>query len=964
MRIGMKTVPAIPVVLAFAGLMLAAGARAQTTGSIDGAVTASDGSPLPSARVEASGGAPGVRASDANGSGLYHLPTLPPGTYRVTATMAGFQPATRTVIVSLGVATRADFRLSLEEKETVTVQASPLINLSSTEVGHTLDARAFTKIPLSRDYTSVALLLPGVTTDNVGFSINGATGLENAYYVDGVNVTGIRKGEEVKTLPEEFLQEVQVKTGNFSAEYGEAFGGIIDAITRSGGNQYHGQVFGYFDNASLQARAKPGVIGSNFAGFTDSDIGAGLGGYLKRDKLWFFGVYDRKFLQEDTHLVTGSGSPYDGTTFRTTDRGQDLYSLKLTWSLSPSTALVGSVIGNPYSDAAELPEDAPPATRQIHDRGGRPDYSLMGNSFGRQWAAQLGVFRHQEFQNRTPDNQPPFLTTDSTQVPTWNLSSCPLPGCYAGAPYVFESALFDPLIRQSYTRQEERGSFTYYAGNHDIKGGAEYSALSGNVMQSIPGGYARIFVSFEGIPVYNQIWFGDPTGQFGSDHVVSSVSGHPRTNNAAAYLQDTWQTLPNLTINAGVRYSSYVVHDAVTGGRIMTLNNNFAPRVGVAWDPGHDGKSAVTAAYGRFFEAIPMDHQATEFSGTNLTVSSLSGYSFDCGSNAVNCQSASNLVTEPADPGLRAPMSEEFSLSYRRALTPTFSVGIEGIYSRLDRAVEDRCDLKGNAAALDFTGGNGCVFMNPGMGSFGRGNFAPEEVNGTLTPILCTNGLNQQEGRAAVACPALPQARRLFRGVAVTAEKRFSPHAYMLASYLYSSLRGNYDGTFNELGESDPNTNLDFDYPGLLHDAYGKLTNDRPQQVKVAGFYSLPFGLTAGVNAYYRSGTPEDKLGSFNDVAGAPIPLYLAPRGSVGRLPADYDADLHLDYSFPLGPISADAIVDVFRVLNRQAVLRVNPFYNFDGFQADNNTQTNAAYGLPIERANPRLLRFGMRLSF
>jgi hypothetical protein len=255
--------------------------------------------------------------------------------------------------------------------------------------------------------------------------------------------------------------------------------------------------------------------------------------------------------------------------------------------------------------------------------------------------------------------------------------------------------------------------------------------------------------------------------------------------------------------------------------------------------------------------------------------------------------------------------------------------------------------------------------MNPGEGDYGRGRFAAVLLpDGSESAVLCTNGLNPEEGRASITCPTLPRAKRDYRAIALTVEKRFSTTAGLLASYVYSRLRGNYDGTFNELGQGNPNTNFDYDYPQLLTNAEGRLANDRPHQAKLTGFYSFAFGLTAGLNAYYRSGTPEDKIGSFNSVSGAPIPLYLAPRGSQGRTPADYDFDLHADYALNLHPVRVDVILDLFRVLNRQAVLRTNPFYNFDGFQADNNIQTNPDYGAPILRRDPRLLRFGLRATF
>jgi outer membrane receptor protein involved in Fe transport len=941
---------------------------AQTTGRIEGRVSAPGGIALGHVAVTATGAQPGTRTVESDAAGAYRFAALPPGTYNLRASLSGYAPQESTVIVSLGATTTADFQLTPAVAEEVTVRSeAPLVDIRSTEVGTTMDAKAFERLPLTRDYTSIALLQPGVTTDGAGFSVLGNTGLENSYYIDGVDVTGLRTGAEVKVIPEQFLQEVEVKTATYSAEYGRAFGGVVNAITRSGGNSYHGEAFGYFDNHNLQSKAKTDVVGTNFAGFTSDDFGAGLGGYLLRDRLWFFGVYDRTALSRDVHLVSGSGSPFDGSTFRAQDRAQDLYATKLTFALTPSQQLVGSVIGDHSRDAAQLLEDGPPQTRMFHEASGQPDLSLIDTAVGSSWVAQVGAFRHQEKRDRTPDFNPPFLTTNPAEVPTVDLVNCPLPGCYSGAPWVIIPTA-DPLIDEHFERDQLRGSLTGYLGGNEVKGGFDLARAKGLVQQAIPGGYFRTLSGTQTpqgpLLLYTQTWFGDPSGQFGAGHAVPEVSGRPRTDYGALYLQDNWTPRSNLTINAGLRYDQFRLKDAVTGSVIANLNNNFGPRLGVVWDPSAAGRQKVSFAYGRFFEAIPLNHQAGSFAGTSLSITDVAGYTFDCGPTSVSCQSFPNRVSEPADPHLKAPESDELSLTYKQTLGAGLTLGVQAIYSKLLRAVEDRCDVLGNDAAGAFTG-NGCVLMNPGSGSFGRGSFpAFTFPDGTTSPILCTNGFNPQEGRASGACLPLPAAKRTFEGVALTAEERFSAKSYLLASYLYSRLRGNYDGTFNELGQASPNTNLDFDYPGLLQNAYGKLANDRPSQAKVTGYYSFDFGLTAGLNVYYRSGTPLDRIGSFALSNGAPIPLYLAARGSQGRTPADYDFDLHADYPYVAGPVHVDFIIDLFRVLNRQAVLRTNPFFNFDGFMADNGTQTNPQYGVPILRADPRLLRFGMTVSF
>lgn len=939
-----------------------------TTGAIEGRVAGPDGGVLPGVTVTATGALPGSRVAVTDGFGIYHLSLLPPGTYQVRVELAGFAPQDSTAIVSVVATTRLDFRLSPAVSEQVTVRAeAPRIDPTSVEVSDTVDAKVFESLPLSRDYTAVALLEPGVSLDNNNaLSVFGATSLENQYLIDGVDVTGIRLGAEAKVIPEQFLQQVEIKTADYPAEFGRALGGVINAITPSGGNTYHGKAYGYFDNQDLEAKAKPGVVGGNFAGFGNQDYGAGLGGYLVKDRLWFFGVYDRTEATRDTTLVTGSGSPFDGSTFRSEDQSQNLFAGKLTWTPTSQVDVVGSVIGDPSTNNAQLIQDGPPASRMITISTGRPDLSVIANGVTDQFLAEVGFFDHRELNQVSPVFNPPFLTGDPSQVPTLNLATCNLPGCYTGAPWVFIPLPgATPLIDESYQRQEIKGTVTGFLGPNQMKIGADFAAISGTVTHAIPGGYNRIVSALaNGQLLYTQSWFGDSSGQFGEDHVVPSATGNPKTDNLAFFAQDTWAALPNLTINAGVRYDQYKLDDAVTGATVAKLTGNFVPRVGITWDPESNGLSKVSLAYGRFTEAIPLDIQAGAFHGTNLSITDLAGFTFDCGPTSISCQSFPNTITEPADPKLAPPLEEQFNLGYERRLTSELTVGIRGVYSNLLRAVEDRCDLQGNDAAFGLTS-NGCVLMNPGLSPWGLGNFSNVALPAGLAgPILCTNGLNPSEGRASEACEPLPKARRTYKGVLLTAQDRFSPRTYLIASYSYSQLRGNYDGSFNELGEADPHGNFDFDYPQLTQNAFGKLANDRPNQAKLTGFYTFGFGLTAGVNAYFRSGIPIDDLGSFALVNGTPVPLFLAPRGSLGRTPADWDMDLHLDYPYAAGPVRIDFILDLFRVFNHQTVLRVNPFSNEDGFQSDNVIQTNPTFLQPILRSDPRLLRFGMTVAF
>jgi hypothetical protein len=235
------------------------------------------------------------------------------------------------------------------------------------------------------------------------------------------------------------------------------------------------------------------------------------------------------------------------------------------------------------------------------------------------------------------------------------------------------------------------------------------------------------------------------------------------------------------------------------------------------------------------------------------------------------------------------------------------------------------------------------AFFNPG--------------HSTVTP--CIEGFPCYNGQA------FPAAQRYFRGIQFTAQKSLSDRWFMYASYLYSTLRGNFDGSFRAIGgfnAKDPNITDDFDYPEFVVNSGGSLTLDRPSQAKLQFAYVFPINLTASLSAYYLSGTPLSKIGWWDGYGGPE--LFLAPRGSEGRSPAIYELDMHLDYGLVLGPVTVHILADAFNLLNKQQALTIDQVWANQ--QADNSspTPTNSHYGQPNTYQQARTLRLGARVSF
>ena len=299
------------------------------------------------------------------------------------------------------------------------------------------------------------------------------------------------------------------------------------------------------------------------------------------------------------------------------------------------------------------------------------------------------------------------------------------------------------------------------------------------------------------------------------------------------------------------------------------------------WDFVGDGTSKLYASAGRFFFAIPTDLNARVFSANTQ----IRNYNYsptetdqDFGGRPSRLIQVGIFEGEPVEshppPGLKASYQDEYTLGVEKALDPTFSVGIKGTYRSLGRTVEDRCDL-------DYTDplaqGSTCGIFNPGS--------CGPIANGAIK--TCNTSANTTDPQAGLCnLPGVPvgDAKRIFRGIELTARKAFSQTLWAQASYLYSTLKGNYSGAIREAsGQTDPGINADYDYWQFTTNAYGNLELDRPHQFRIDAVYNAPFGLSIGGQVYVRSGVPTSRLGYYNSFY--PDLLYLDQRGSNGRLP-------------------------------------------------------------------------------
>jgi hypothetical protein len=921
-------------------LLSSAAAFAQTTGTIEGRSIDSSGGGVPGVTVEARSNAlQGMRVAVTDATGTYRLPLLPPGDYTLVFKLEGFAPETRRGIpVSLGKETTLDvvLRPATAAEITVTTEA-PVLDTASTQLGSNFSTRAIENLPTARNYASIAQVAPGVSSDanplnpsQSTITVYGSSGAENAFYIDGVNTTNVEYGFQGKELNFEFISEVDVKTGGYEAEYGRSTGGIINVITKSGGNQFTGDLFTYYDNDSLQSNAKEVVsTAGTTRGFTRKDYGVDVGGYMLKDTLWFFGAFDQVRNAVESALPSG---PQAGQTVTSNSR-RNLGSAKITWNIAPAQSLVATFLQDPRVDTGAINDNNHFLNGETstylgrQDFGGR-DYALrFDGSFASNWIITGQAARHQEKNSVGP-------ATQAGEAIEYRDT----------ANDFFQTGGFGLIQDKSFDRKFFGGSIDRLLGSHEIKGGVEFERAGADVTKMMSGGQQVDVFPNKVNPakkIYRHFYWTTPDATV-ANAPVSALLASPEHKVTSAYLQYRWSG-ENITINNGIRWDRQQIVDA-SGVTQIDMKKDFAPRIGFVWDPSGAHKSKVFGSYGRFYEEIPMDLVIRSFSYERqpriINYSPTSTVPDPAAEKDFGTPSAIlGGFTEPSDPNIKNQYLTEYILGAEREVRPNLAVGVKGIYRTYGRVVED---------FLCADDGTYCI-GNPG--------------EGIMKEIFT---LDYSTTYAA------PKPKRTYKGLQLDATKRFSDNWQAMASYLYSKLDGNYDGEyapFTNVG-ADPNISAAYDYYDFFTNGsdlskitnHGPLSNDRRNQLKVSGLYNTPFHLSIGLAAYWRSGTPLTRYG-YSDAYGR-YEFFLTPRGAEGRTPSNYDADVHLGYPISTGRARINLLLDVFNILNAQRPVLLDERWGFE--EADNASPTpvNPGYRKPVLRTPPASARLGVRVTF
>jgi hypothetical protein len=858
----------------------------ETTGSIKVIVTDTQNELLPGASVVISSSSLiGARDYITNQNGECFVAKLSPGKYKVVVKLEGFKTETvENIIVSLGITSIINVKMELgkiEEEIVVTAKENP-VDITNSKLATNIKKDFFDLLPKGRDFKSMALLAPGVIQGKYGIGITGATGGENQFMIDGTTTTGVMRGNDnITNLVYEFIEEVQTKTGGYEAEYGGALGGVINVITKSGGNEYHGEMRLNYQSDKLYGKPKIGIYGDGAINeFNYYDLSFSLGGYLIKDKLWFFAAYAPAFrttYYNPTNLYTHQTGRFEEKT------NTNYFSLKLSYLLYKKHTIGLTAFGDPGKTEGGNPGSLRDWSSDWQARQKYGSLNIVLKYDGIFGDSLLLHFLLGKYYSN-PILEPISGNKDEKQL-IYDQG-------YLGYPEGWVTGGFG-MVHQPYARSRWniKTDITKFWGDHTFKAGIQYSRWQGENNGGYTGEYYRHYQ-----PALDLIMEGSWTQK-----------GTAYTDIISLFLQDSWKVSSRLYLNLGVRVEDQKLHASDPSSFFkpnetvihFTFGQQLSPRLGFTFDVFGDGSSKLFGSYGRFFEMVPLDINLLAFGYID---SMLNFYTLSTEELLFGFPLFSKIEIAdrfPGEPKMKPPYAEEFILGFQKEILPKLSLSIRGIYKRLGMYVEDG----------SFDGAQSYVVFNPGIHCVG---------DWSTDPI------------------GFPKAKRNYRAFEIELNKSYDKNFQFYMSYTYSRLTGNMSGFgYQEYNQINANTTAQFDDPGLMYNSDGNLWNDRPHALKLNGIYTFSFGLNLGASFRFQSGQPLTKLGT-NPWYGEIV--YLDQRGTDGRLPNFYQLDMHLEYTCKLSDrYNIGLYFDVFNALNtkievaRDMVYARYKFYGLGG---------------------------------